>query len=566
MSRRSSLQRSTASILRANLLVGVLLAAGIVLFVYWAFGGPLPGSSPREMTMLTRDAGALRPGKATKVRVAGVDVGFVTSIEPADGQPGLSEVTVELNDDAPTLRRDATVKIRPRLFLEGNFFLDVNPGSPGAEPLGDQPIPPGASTIHVAFDEIFTALDSNGRSDFQETLRGFGEGLQNGGAEALNELIKATPPVLGDTAVVSKALRGRREGDLPAVIRSAGRLMETLDSHEDSLRGVLHDGRRTFQAFADRQTELRATIAGLDRTSRLAMPALAKLNDAIPEARALVRDARPLVRRLPRTLDVANPALRALLSLARSNDLQGLLAELRPALQTLSESAEPLGEASSNLRPIAVCLWQNAIPVLTSRVPDGALSTNLPVYHEFLSLLVGLNSAAQNFDANGPWVRYGVGLGNQLLSLGGGSRDLAARADQPVIGSSPRPASTPPFRGDVPCETQGVESLESRSVAFKGKQESKPIDQQALRRAAQGIAGEAGDAAGLVKQLEGILGTPGDDVEGADGAGPGSATDRSRAQHAGARGSATGRSTARGAGTADDRSAAAGAAAQGAGR
>ncbi|MCK9250527.1 MAG: MlaD family protein [Solirubrobacteraceae bacterium] len=552
---RLPLRRSTASIVHGNFVWGALMAAAILLFVYWAFGGPLPGGKGREMTVITRDAGMLRPGKATKVRVAGVDIGYVRSIEPAEGQKGLSEIHVDLDDDAPTLRRDATVKIRPRLFLEGNFFLDVFPGTPGAPELGDAPIPPGASTIHVAFDEIFSALDSNGRSDFQETLRGFGEGLQNGGAEALNRLIRATPPVLGDAAVVSKALRGRRDGDLPALIRSTGRMMQTLQTHEDSLRGVLRDGRRTFQAFADRQGELRATIAGLDRLTGIAMPALGKLNAALPDARALVRDSRPLIRRLSGTLDVGNPALRALLSLARSKDLQGLIAELRPALRAVSESAEPLGEATGNLRPVAVCLWQNALPVLTSTVPDGALSTRMPVYQEFLSLLVGLNSAAQDFDGNGPWVRYGVGLGNQLLSIGGGSRDLAARATEPIVGSSPRPTNTPPFRGDVPCETQGVESLASRAVAYKGEQREAPVDRAALARAGRALRGPSGDGSELLRRLEGVLGSPSD-----DGATPAATGERGRAGAAAARGSDAAPATA------DDRSVAAGAAARGAGR
>ncbi|MDX8152000.1 MlaD family protein [Patulibacter brassicae] len=484
MSRGSrSLNRSVRDVVRSNVRWGF----GVVLFtlvvVYLIFGGPIPFKSSRELTVITNDGGMLRVGAATKVRVAGVDIGNVTGIEPVGG--GLSKITVKLKGDAPTLRRDATVKIRPRLFLEGNFFLDVNPGSPNAEPLGDHAIPPSATTIHVAFDEIFTALDSNSRRDFQRTLKGFGEGLEDGGAQAFNTLIRATPPALGSLAVVSHAAQGARPGDLRRLVRSTSDLVTLLDRHEDSLRGILVDGRRTFQAFADSQADLRSTFSELDRTTQRAMPALARLNAVVPEARALVRDARPLVRRLPTTLDLANPALGSALRLARSGSLQKLLGELRPTLASLDAAAGPLGESTGALRPVATCLWKNALPVLTGKVQDGALSTNIPVYQELLSAFVGLNSASQNFDANGPWIRYLVGFGNQALSFGGGQRTMAARADQPVIGSSPQPTTEPPFRPDVPCETQAVPELRSKPHAYVGEQRTDPIDKQAFRRTAE---------------------------------------------------------------------------------
>ncbi|WP_320669182.1 MlaD family protein [Patulibacter defluvii] len=533
-------QQTVGQVVRSNVRWGLLTVLFAVAVVYLVFGGPLPGGGSRELHVVTRDAGALRVGPATKVRIGGVDVGSVSDIKAVDGKPGLSEITVELKDDAPVIRRDATIKIRPRLFLEGNFFLDINPGTPAAPPLGDNVIPPAATTIHVAFDEVFSAFDGNARDNFKKALKGFGQSLDSGGGEALGELIRASPPAFGDLAVVNQALRGARPGDLRRLIRSTGGLMQVLEQHEAGLRGTLRDGRRTFQTFAASQGDLRATFAELDRTTARAMPALAKLNAVIPEARALVRDARPLVRRLPATLDLANPALNSLLSLARSGKVQGLLAELRPTLRTLSATADPLGTVMDNLRPVSVCLWKNALPVLNARVPDGALSTNMPVYRELVSSLIGLASSTSNFDANGPWTRYIVGFGNQLLSFGGGSRDLQARADQPVVGSSPTPTSPPPFRGDVPCETQEVPSLRAKPHAYVGKQVDDPVDRGKLADATENLLRSAktmtpGKAQQLQRQLESMLGQPGDGA--ADGSGTGSAgADQQQAANAAAQG------------------------------
>ena len=65
------------------------------------------------------------------MRIAGVNVGKVTEIE---GKPGsdAAVVTMEINGKGLPIHKDATMKIRPRIFLEGNFFVDVSPGTPSA--------------------------------------------------------------------------------------------------------------------------------------------------------------------------------------------------------------------------------------------------------------------------------------------------------------------------------------------------------------------------------------------------------------------------------------------------
>ena len=39
-------------------------------------------------------------------------------------------VTMKIKEDAQPIREDATMQLRPRLFLEGNLFVDVQPGQP----------------------------------------------------------------------------------------------------------------------------------------------------------------------------------------------------------------------------------------------------------------------------------------------------------------------------------------------------------------------------------------------------------------------------------------------------
>ena len=77
-----------------------------------------------------RDAQNLKPG--SPVRVAGVEVGKVTKVEAADEDEPAARVTMQLRDDALPVHEDAELQIRPRILLEGNFFIDLDPGSSSA--------------------------------------------------------------------------------------------------------------------------------------------------------------------------------------------------------------------------------------------------------------------------------------------------------------------------------------------------------------------------------------------------------------------------------------------------
>ena len=68
------------------------------------------------------------------MRIAGVNVGKVKSIKPQEGTDQ-ALVSMEINDAGLPIHEDATAKIRPRIFLEGNFFVDLKPGTPSAPKL-----------------------------------------------------------------------------------------------------------------------------------------------------------------------------------------------------------------------------------------------------------------------------------------------------------------------------------------------------------------------------------------------------------------------------------------------
>src|SRR5205807_8248356 len=109
------------------------------------------------------------------VRVAGVDVGKVTSIKRT-GNTGL--VTMEIQSRGLPIHADATAKIRPRIFLEGNWFVELRPGSPSAPTLNSGATLPVTQTSDpVQLDQALDALNTDTRQNLQDFLLGYGQGL-----------------------------------------------------------------------------------------------------------------------------------------------------------------------------------------------------------------------------------------------------------------------------------------------------------------------------------------------------------------------------------------------------
>ena len=85
-----------------------------------------------------------------------MNVGKVSTVE---AKGNVAEVTFNVARRAADPR--GRLKVRPRLFLEGNFFVDLHPGSPSA-PASRQRVDDSAAqtTTAAQIDEILTSLQS----------------------------------------------------------------------------------------------------------------------------------------------------------------------------------------------------------------------------------------------------------------------------------------------------------------------------------------------------------------------------------------------------------------------
>ena len=443
--------------------VALITIALVVIGTYLAFTKRNPFADRFEIQATVRTANQLKAGTSL-VRIAGVNVGKVTKVEHVgEGEPA-ARVTMEINKTALPIHKDATMKIRPRIFFEGNFFVDLQPGSPSAPAMGDgDTIPINNTAGPVQFDQVLGALQSDTRKDLKTLLSELNQAYSGGGAQAINRTTRYWEPAYKNSAIVNDATLGVLEHDLSGYLRGAGRVAEGLDRNEVQLKSLITDLRRTGAALAAEDDELSAAIAELPRTLEAGMPALDKLNAALPSLRRFTAAFRPGVRSSGPALDAQVPLLRELRGLVGRNELGGLAKDLRetvPALASLNRNTIPLLE---QLRSIASCQNEVVLPWTKDKIEDKDFPAPGPVFEESTKPFVGLAGESRSFDANGQWFRVALNQSQFATPMAGTDRFLLT--DRPVLGfNPPPPAKRPPLRGDVPCETQERPDLRSRPM------------------------------------------------------------------------------------------------------
>ena len=170
---RGSRQSAGMSPFKAGVIAVVLIA----LCTYFAFTKHNPFAGPYELHAVFDNANRL--AQRSPVRIAGVDVGKVVKVEPLSDGSGLARVTMHIKDEGLPIKRDARLKIRHRLFLEGNYFVDLQPGRPESPELADGgTVPAGQTASPVQFGQVLTTLQSETREDLRTFLREYSTALK----------------------------------------------------------------------------------------------------------------------------------------------------------------------------------------------------------------------------------------------------------------------------------------------------------------------------------------------------------------------------------------------------
>jgi phospholipid/cholesterol/gamma-HCH transport system substrate-binding protein len=438
--------------------VGLIAVIAAVVVTYLGFSRNIPFRHHYTVTATFKTANNIKPNSF--VRIAGVNVGRVTEVNLVHPGDPAAEVKMRLDSKALPLHEDATFKIRPRIFLEGNFFVDVQPGTPSAPTTGDGHVfPVNQTSAPVQLDQILTTLQASTRKDLQKLLVELDTGLKNGGATGYNRSIPYWEPAYKNGAMLSDATLGQAEHDLSGYIKNAAVVARALDRFPTQLQSLITDLNTTASAFAVRDQQLEAAIAELPRTLSAGLPALRELNDSFPAVRRFVRSFRPAVRSSGPALDASVPFTHQLRLLVGKPELRGLVGDLRPTVPNLARLNKTTVPLYEQVRAASSCQNDVILPWSHDKIEDATFPSPGQVFEESTKGLAGLSGESRSGDANGQWFRVMLTGGNYAYPQGA---DRFLITGQPIQGvNPPPPAQRAPLRPDVPCETQERPDLRS---------------------------------------------------------------------------------------------------------
>jgi phospholipid/cholesterol/gamma-HCH transport system substrate-binding protein len=450
----------------------------VAIAVYFGFTKHIPFKHGYQLK--AQFASAVNIKGKSPVRIAGVNVGKVTGIK-RQGSNAL--VSMEIEDRGLPIHSDATVKVRPRIFLEGNWFVELQPGSPSAKSLSSgSTLPITQASDPVQLDQVLDALNTDTRANLQNFLIGYGDGLTRkpskaddaeqypevhglNAAEALNDTYHHAPAAERGGAVINQALTGTEPHDFSKLVLSIGKVTSALNVHEQQLGELIGNFNSFLRSFALQASSLRATVAVLPSSLHNINRGLRELDAAFPSTRTFALDIIPGVNNTPKTVTATLPWIEQVEASLAPSELGGVAKGLLAATPQLAKLGNEQTPFYKQTELFNKCLSKVFYPAGNTRIQDGAATSGVEDYKEFWYGLTGLAGIGQSFDGNGTMTHFLLGSGGPTIksaptSIQGTNLKglpLLAHASLAPQGTRPAfPASEPAYKPLVPCYTQAV--------------------------------------------------------------------------------------------------------------
>ena len=442
------------SIIASPLLVGAVTVLVTVVAVFLSYNANqgLPFVPTYDVSVTVPDASGLIRGN--EVRVGGLRVGIVRSIQPVSGPTGhpVARLLLQLNKTVEPIRSDTTLIVRPRSPL-GLKYLEVTPGKKGKPLAPFATLPLSQAKTPVELTDVLNGLDAPARSNLRAVLRELGDGFAGRGADfnatmaAAPELTARARSVMASLAAPSTNLRG--------LLTAADRTLAEIEPVTPQLVRLMSNGAVTAGSLDRARPELGEVVEQLPATEASGTRALHVARPVLADADGLLRDLNrgsPYIvaaaSRLHSALQRGIPALR------HTTGLAGRLEDTLRAVERLSRdpATKP---ALERLRAALVA----ATPTLEFLAP-------LQTRCNYLSLwLRNANSTISEGDNTGTWFR--------TLLVAATSEFTAASKPASTLHTNPYPHTAAPGQGGE-CEAGNEPYLDGQRIGnVPGDQGSK---------------------------------------------------------------------------------------------
>lgn len=301
---------------------------------------PLLGKDRFELNASFSTAQAVTPGQGQSVNIAGIQVGDITGVELVDGE---ARVKMEIeNEDAPLIKEDATLLLRPKTGLN-DMTIEVDPGVSDVEVEDGATLPLSSTLPNVNPDELLASLDADTQSFLKLLVSGGGEALdpEQGRGIKLSGALRRLEPFARDTARISGALAKRRES-VARSIHNFRLVAEELGDNDAELTGFIDSSNAVLQSFANQEASIRASLRELPGTLKQTNAALKSSNEFAQATLPAVRDTLPGVRALKPALIAARPFLKQTVAPIREQ-IRPFTKQVFPPVKHLRQAAQGLG-------------------------------------------------------------------------------------------------------------------------------------------------------------------------------------------------------------------------------
>src|SRR3954471_1727043 len=304
------------TVTRILIAIGFALSCfGLALFLWIAFGGPLP-LKPEGYRFTVPFTEATQLAAESDVRISGVSVGKVKSIELSN-KGDYADAVIEMDSQYAPIPDDTRAILRSKTLL-GETYVELTPGSKSEPSLAEGgSLPPAQVANSVQLDEVFRTFGKQTRQNFRAWMQGSAAALKGRGADF-----------------------GQALAELEPFSESANRALRILDTQQHAVTQLVHSGGTVFQALSERQGQLRSLIQNSNTVFSTTAQRDQDLADAFRILPTFQHETRLTLQRLTRFAIDADP----------------LVQQLRPAAKQLSPTLEAAGRAAPDLQRFFVGL------------------------------------------------------------------------------------------------------------------------------------------------------------------------------------------------------------------
>jgi phospholipid/cholesterol/gamma-HCH transport system substrate-binding protein len=381
--------------------IGGFALAFLIVLLTWSNAAPWSGGD-YKVRVLFPTAASMGPGAS--VRIAGIQVGKVTSVER---RGAAAVLTMKIGKGRTPLPEDTRAAIRLRTLV-GENYVELIPGKAEQTLASGGILPVSQTENYVEADEILSVLRGQTRERARELIQGFGGGL-DGQGQKLNDMLKDVTGVVraGDdlTAILSKDRQ-----QVAGLVDQVGSVMQEIGDRTTSIKTLASSGRDTFQALADRDEGLKATLRQLP-------PTLKQVQTTSGLVKSVTARSAPVVAKLASAVGGLDPVFASLKPAAEEGrGIMRSLSTAAPRLTTTAGKLQGLGAPTAAAMPQLNKLLCQVNPMAKYLAPYAG---------DVSAMLANMSSSTNYYDATGHAARFYALVGqNSFTAIPDVGKDL----------------------------------------------------------------------------------------------------------------------------------------------